>query len=80
MISHALRKTRTQLGSSSSLDYRAGFTLLWFYTTFLPSCVYPVEVLHHLLGAKDELHVLASSKQAVKKSLRPHRGSKPASK
>ena len=45
----------------------------------LPSWVYPVEVLHHLLGAKAELHVLASSsKQALKKSLRPYRGSKPA--
>ena len=32
--SHALRKTRTQLGPSSSLDYRAGFTLSRFYTTF----------------------------------------------
>ena len=27
----------------------------------LPSWVYPVEVLHHLLGAKAEQHVLASS-------------------
>ena len=46
---------------------------------------------HHLLGAKAELHVLAaaasssgsssSSKQRkVQKSLRPHRGSKEASK
>ena len=51
--------------------------------TMLPSWVYPVEVLHHHLGAKGEQHVLAaasSSKQAVKKSLRPHRASKPASK
>ena len=53
----------------------------------LPSSVYPVEVLHHLLGAKAEQHVLASNsssssstKQASKKSLRGHRGSKPASK
>ena len=30
---------------------------------WLPSWVYPVKVLHHLLGAKDELHFLASSKQ-----------------
>ena len=34
VISNALRKTRTQLGPSSSLDYRAGFTLSRFYTTF----------------------------------------------
>ena len=38
-----------------------------------------------LIGAKAEQHVLAaasssSKQQAVKKSLRPHRGSKPASK
>ena len=58
----------------------------------LPSWVYPVQVLHHLLGAKAELHVLASNgssnskqqqqqqQQALKKSLGPHRGSKPASK
>ena len=49
-----------------------------------PSWVYPVEVLHHLLGAKAEQHVLAaassSKQQAPQKSLRPHRGSKPASK
>ena len=78
MISHVLRKTSTQLGPSSSLDYRAG----------LPSWVYPVEVLHHLLGAKGEQHVLAAAaaaassnkQQALKKSLRPYRGSKPASK
>ena len=52
-----------------------------------PSWVYPIEVLHNLLRAKGEQHVLASSKQqaaarrkqASKKSLRPHRGSKPAS-
>ena len=31
---YALCKTRTQLGPSSSLDYRAGFTLSKFYTTF----------------------------------------------
>ena len=51
---------------------------------WLPSWVYLVEVLHHLLGSKDELHVLAGNskqqQQAVKKSLRPHRGSKPAAK
>ena len=47
----------------------------------LPSWVYPVEVSHHLLGAKAEQHVLASrsiskqhQQQAHKKSLRPHRG------
>ena len=34
VISNALPKTRTQLGPSSSLDYRAGLTLLRFYTTF----------------------------------------------
>ena len=34
VISNALRKTRTQLGPSSSLDYRARFTLSRFYTTF----------------------------------------------
>ena len=47
-----------------------------------PSWVYPVEVLHHLLGAKAQQHVLASSskQQAVKKCLPPHRGTKPASK
>ena len=32
VISNALRKTRTQLGPGSSLDYRAGFTLSRFYT------------------------------------------------
>ena len=30
---YALCKTRTQLGPSSSLDYRARFTLSRFYTT-----------------------------------------------
>ena len=34
VISHALRKFKTQLGPSSSLDYRAVFTLSRFYTTF----------------------------------------------
>ena len=34
VISNALRKTRTQLGPSSCLDYRGGFTLSRFYTTF----------------------------------------------
>ena len=34
VISNALRKTRTQLGPSSSLDYRAQFTLSKFYTPF----------------------------------------------
>ena len=34
VISNVLTKTRTQLGPSSSLDYRAGFTLSRFYTTF----------------------------------------------
>ena len=34
VISNVFRKTRTQLGPSSSLDYRAGFTLPKFYTTF----------------------------------------------
>ena len=34
VISNALSKTRTQLGPSSILDYRAGFTLSRFYTTF----------------------------------------------
>ena len=52
--------------------------------TLFPSWVYPVEVLHHLLGAKGELHVLASNsnskQQAHKKSLGPYRGSKPAPK
>ena len=53
----------------------------------LTKWVYPVEVLHHLLGSKDEQHVLAAAassskqqQQASKKSLRRHRGSKPASK
>ena len=31
-ISNALRKTRTQLGPSLSLNYRAGFILSRFYT------------------------------------------------
>ena len=61
-------------------DRFRNFGCLW-----LPSWVYPVEVLHHLLGAKGEQHVLASSssskqQQASKKSLPRHRGSKPASK
>ena len=34
VIFNALSKTRTQLGPSSSLDYRAGLTLSRFYTTF----------------------------------------------
>ena len=34
VISKALRMTRTQLGPSSRLDYRVGFTLSRFYTTF----------------------------------------------
>ena len=34
VMSHVLRKSRTQLAPSSSLEYRAGFTLLRFYTTF----------------------------------------------
>ena len=33
--------------------------------TFLPSCVYPEEVLHHLLGSKGEQPILASSKEAA---------------
>ena len=51
----------------------------------LPSWVYPVEVLHHLLGSKADQHVLAataaaasSKQQKVQTSLRPHCGSKPA--
>ena len=34
VISHALRKTRTQLGPSWSLDYQGEFPLSRFYTTF----------------------------------------------
>ena len=34
--------------------------------TFLPSWVYAVEVLHHLLGSKDKQHILAAaSKRAA---------------
>ena len=34
----------------------------------LPSWVYPVKVLHHLLGSKDELHILASSSSSSSSS------------
>ena len=57
----------------------------------LPSLVYPVEVLHHLLGSNGEQHILAAAavtaaaaaacnKQAVKKSLDRQHASEPASK
>ena len=52
----------------------------------LPSWVYPIEILQPFLGSKDEQHILAatapasSKQQAIKKSFRGHRGSKPTPK
>ena len=78
----ARNATKAVCGDAPLLFGRFGLLESW-----LPTRVYPVEVLHHLLGSKDELHVLASSskqqaassskqqQQAVKKSLRPRCGS-----
>ena len=41
------------------------------FIILLPSWVYPVEVLHHLLGSKAELHILAAAAASSRRSKSP---------